>query len=60
MNDIKFCRNCIYWETTSNWRGNCGKHPWEDDKYSQDASPNTMGCRDYTERQIKMLLAKEI
>jgi hypothetical protein len=34
------CRNCEQWFTTSQWRGNCRKHPFEKDKYSQETVPN--------------------
>lgn len=59
MNDLKFCRDCIHWQTTSGWKGNCTKHPWPKDKYSQDASPNTMECIDYEDKQIKVTTLKE-
>lgn len=48
MNEIKLCRTCDQWHTTSQWKGNCKKHPWEKDKWSETASPVTSGCQDYT------------
>ena len=34
------CRNCESWYTTQQWMGNCKKHPFEKDKYSQECTPN--------------------
>jgi len=51
MNEILKCRNCEYWYTTLQWKGNCLKHPWERDKYSEDALVN--GCPDYEDKLAK-------
>ena len=48
---MKLCRNCDEWYTTSPWMGNCRKHPWEKDRYSQDAS--AYGCPDYVDKSEK-------
>ena len=37
------CRNCGHWYTTpemQQWQGNCDKHPFENDQYSQECEPN--------------------
>jgi hypothetical protein len=59
MNEPKSCRNCKWWQTTKPFMGNCWVHPWKHDKYSETAAPAVMGCRDYTEKQIAMPIAKE-
>lgn len=51
MVEIRFCRNCIQWHTTRAWKGNCWKHPWKKDKYSQEAS--TGDCPDYVDKYAK-------
>jgi hypothetical protein len=55
----RLCRNCIQWRDTQRWKGNCNKHPWEHDRYSQDATAT--GCEDYANRyaEYKTVLAKE-
>jgi len=41
------------------WKGNCRKHPSEEDKYSQDAEPNdeckkaNLGKGDFVDRLAK-------
>ena len=54
MTEILKCRNCISWYTTSQWKGNRHEHPFEKDKYSEDASPN-YECRgkDYKDKYAK-------
>ena len=54
---MKLCRNCEEWYTTSQWMGNCKKHPWEKDRYSQDAS--AYGCPDYVDKSIKYQVASK-
>jgi hypothetical protein len=44
----KYCRHCTEWRSTYAPKGNCNKHPWEHDRYSQDASAN--GCEDYVDK----------
>jgi len=51
MKELIMCRNCEHWETTAQWRGNCRKHPWEKDRWSEDASAE--GCRDYVDKLAK-------
>jgi small-conductance mechanosensitive channel len=53
MGDIthRLCRNCIEWRDTQQWKGNCNKHPWEHDRYSQDATAT--GCEDYLDKYAK-------
>ena len=51
MNEIKLCRNCEEWYTTSQWRGNCALHHTEKDRWSEDASAN--GCTDYKDKYAK-------
>ena len=62
MTDLIHCRNCIEWysdETMQTWKGNCRKHPSEEDKYSQDAEPNdeckkaNLGKGDFVDRLAK-------
>jgi len=37
------------------WKGNCWKHPWEKDKYSQEA---TVGdCPDYVDKHARYKVA---
>jgi len=55
MNEIRFCRNCIQWHTTRAWKGNCREHPWESDKYSQEASAGD--CPDYVDKHAKYKVA---
>jgi len=47
---MRLCRDCEQWHTTKQWRGNCWKHPWERDKYSETAS--VPDCRDYTPKVV--------
>lgn len=49
------CRNCIHWRATLQWKGNCLKHPWEKDKWSETASAN--GCPDYKDKYAKYQVA---
>ena len=57
MTEILKCRNCINWYTTpqmQQWKGNCHEHPFEKDKYSEDASPNyECGGKDYKDKYAK-------
>ena len=55
MKELKFCRNCEHWYTTVVWKGNCREHPWEKDKYSQEAS--VLGCPDYVDKYAKYQVA---
>ena len=57
MQEIKFCRNCENWHTTSQWQGNCIKHPWENDKWSQGTT--TGGCTDYYDKYEKYRIAQK-
>jgi len=51
---MKLCRNCEHWYTTALWKGNCREHPFEKDKYSQEATPNAeCGGRDYVDKLAK-------
>lgn len=52
---ILYCRNCVEWRDTAAWRGNCNKHPWEHNRYSQDAVAN--GCEDYVDKYAKYKVA---
>lgn len=52
---INLCRNCEYWQPTQQWRGNCRKHPWEQDKYSDVAT--VYGCKDYVDKHAKYQVA---
>jgi len=38
----------VYWQQTSQGKGNCTKHPWYRDKYSEDATTNR--CEDYRDK----------
>ena len=51
MNEMIKCRNCEYWRTTAQWRGNCQLHPSEKDRWSEDASANR--CPDYVDKYAK-------
>ena len=59
MNELIWCRTCTQWETTSQWRGNCKVHPWDNDRWSQDAEPNdeckkaNLGKGDFVDRLAK-------
>lgn len=55
IGEIRHCRNCLEWRDTYPWKGNCNKHPWKNDKYSEDASAN--GCEDYVDRYTKYQMA---
>jgi len=37
------------------WKGNCWKHPWQKDKYSQEAS--VPDCPDYADKFEKYQVA---
>ena len=55
---MRKCRDCEYWFTTSDmqvWKGNCKKHPFEKDKYSEDAS--VPECPDYVDKYNKYQVA---
>jgi hypothetical protein len=54
MGEIMNCRNCLEWYSTALWRGNCRKHPWEKDRWSEHAEPNE-DCqgKDYVDKYIK-------
>jgi hypothetical protein len=45
---MNLCRNCVYWHSTRQWKGNCKKHPWPKDRYSEDA--HVINCPDYTSK----------
>jgi hypothetical protein len=47
---MKHCRDCIQWYYTSQWKGNCARHPWYKDKYSEDATAD--GCEDYIDKRL--------
>jgi len=56
MQEIKFCRNCEHWKTTDQWQGNCKKHPYEKDQWSQSASPRfNQKClgEDFVDKSLK-------
>jgi hypothetical protein len=42
---IKHCRSCVHWRWTSAHRGNCKKHRWPKDQWSQSATAGS--CKDY-------------
>jgi len=48
---MRLCRDCEQWHTTKQWRGNCWKHPWERDKWSETAS--VPECRDFVDKYAK-------
>ena len=48
----KHCRNCVQWHYTAEFRGNCFLRHWDKDKYSQDATPDNMGCKEYADRCV--------
>ena len=48
---MNLCRNCEQWETTTQWKGKCKLHPWEKDRYSEDAS--VPDCLDYVDKLAK-------
>ena len=52
---MKRCYTCEHWHTTRAWRGNCRKHPWSEDRYSQDATAGD--CPDYVDRYAKYQVA---
>lgn len=54
---MKHCRDCAYWYTVTQWKGNCKIYPWHKDKYSQDTTAD--GCRDYEDKYIKLKALKE-
>jgi hypothetical protein len=51
---MPLCRNCEHWRDTLQWRGNCSRHPWEHDKYSEEAEPE-QNCngKDFMDKYIK-------
>lgn len=57
--EIRLCRNCESWINTTQWRGDCQKHPWTKLKWSETASPVTRGCQDYTPRILVGATQKE-
>jgi len=61
MEEIRLCRNCEQWFTTSQWRGNCKKYPFEKDKYSDETTPHA-DCRgrDFVDKQAKYQVAQEV
>jgi len=48
----KHCRNCVHWHYTGEFRGNCFLRRWDKNKYSQDATPDNMGCKEYADRCV--------
>jgi hypothetical protein len=42
------CYMCKHWQSTQAWKGNCRLHPWDKDRYNQDAMVS--GCADYEDR----------
>ena len=52
---MKHCRTCEHWQSTRPWKGNCAKHPWARDKYSEDATCDQ--CPDYQERDLTRYMA---
>ena len=57
----KHCRNCAHWHYTAEFRGNCWLRRWEHDKYSQEAAPSDMGCKEYAVRCAEAVAsAKEV
>ena len=58
MKAIRFCRNCEHWHTTRVWKGNCRKHPWDKNKYSQEA--RVSGCPDYVDKYTKYKVAEGV
>lgn len=55
--EILHCRNCAHWASTYRWQGNCGKHPWPRDKYSEDATAN--GCPHYEDKYAPLAISYE-
>ena len=57
----KHCRDCAHWHWTGQWTGNCWLRRWDKDKYSQDAAPAPIGCKDYAARctEAQVACAKE-
>jgi len=45
------CRDCEYWFTTQQWKGNCRKYPFEKDKYSEEAT--RFNCPDFVDKYAK-------
>ncbi|MBV6343025.1 hypothetical protein [Candidatus Magnetobacterium casense] len=54
---MNLCRDCVHWHWTGDFRGNCFIHRWEHDKYSQDAVPSDMGCKEYAVRCAERVAA---
>jgi len=46
---MKWCRNCIHWQQTQAWKGNCRLRPWDKDRYNEDATAT--GCDNYRDKQ---------
>ena len=46
----RYCSNCKEWLSTDVWKGNCRLHPWAKDKYSMDATPGPVGCKEYEDK----------
>lgn len=61
---MRKCRVCESWFTTPDmqvWKGNCSKHPFKKDKYSETATPNE-DCkgRDFVDKYAKYQAAQEV
>jgi hypothetical protein len=52
VDGLRHCRNCAHWHYTAEFRGNCWLCHWDKDKYSQDATPDSMGCKEYADRCV--------
>lgn len=50
--EIKRCCNCTHWHYAKEWLGNCWLHRWDKDRYSQDATPDNIGCKEYADRCV--------
>jgi len=61
--DMILCRNCEHWDTENKpqWKGNCKKHPFWKDQWSQGASPNE-DCKgkDFVDKLEKYKVAQEV
>jgi len=54
---MKRCYMCKHWRTTQAWKGNCRIHPWDKDRYNQDA---TVGdCDDFEDYAKQYAGARE-
>jgi hypothetical protein len=47
---MRHCYTCIHWLWRADHQGNCTRSPWTNDKYAEDATPESMACTAYVDK----------